>query len=64
MVDYGSAAAKLRGLELITEAAADRRAASLRRTRRKRDRHGERTRRWRSNDRTAALLAAVSIRAC
>jgi hypothetical protein len=39
MVDYGSAAAKLRGLELITEAAADRRAASLRRTRRNRDRH-------------------------
>jgi hypothetical protein len=39
MYDYGAAVAKLRGLELIAEAAADRRAASLRRTRRNRDRH-------------------------
>jgi inactivated superfamily I helicase len=39
MYDYSSAVAKLRGLELITEAAADRRAASLRRTRRNRDRN-------------------------
>jgi inactivated superfamily I helicase len=39
MYEYSSAVAKLRGLELIAEGAADRRAASLRRTRRKRDRH-------------------------
>jgi len=38
MYDYASALAKLRGLELIAEAAADRRAASSRRTRRTRGR--------------------------
>jgi hypothetical protein len=40
MYEYSSAVAKLRGLELIAEGAADRRAASLRRTRRNRDRRG------------------------
>ncbi|HEY3199556.1 MAG TPA: hypothetical protein VGK55_03350 [Actinomycetes bacterium] len=39
MYDYSSAVAKVRGLELIAEAAADRRAASQRRSRRNRDRH-------------------------
>jgi hypothetical protein len=40
MYAYSPAVAKVRGLELIAEAAADRRAASLlRRTRRNRDRH-------------------------
>jgi len=38
MYDYTAAVAKLRGLELITEAAADRRAASFRRAKRNRDR--------------------------
>ena len=39
MYDYSSAVAKVRGLELVAEAAADRRAGSHRRTRRNRDRH-------------------------
>jgi hypothetical protein len=38
MYDYTAAVAKLHGLELIAEAAADRRAASLRRRKRNRDR--------------------------
>lgn len=40
MYDYAAAGAKLRGLELIAEAAADRRAAALRRARRRRDESG------------------------
>lgn len=40
MYDYVSAVAKMRGLELIAEAAAERRATMLRRARRKRDRQG------------------------
>jgi hypothetical protein len=39
MYDYSSAVAKLRGLELIAEAAADRKAASLCKEKRHRDRH-------------------------
>jgi hypothetical protein len=39
MYEYSSAVAKLRGLELIAEAAVDRKAASLRRKKRHRDRH-------------------------
>jgi hypothetical protein len=42
MYDYSPAVAKVRGLELIAEAAVDRRAASLRRTRRNRDRRATR----------------------
>lgn len=38
--DYVAAVAKMRGLELIAEAAAERRATMLRRARRKRDRKG------------------------
>jgi len=39
MYDYTAAVAKLRGLELIAEAAAHRKAASRRRTKRNRNRH-------------------------